>query len=1000
MLKTFDFIRAFEALTGHEPFPWQVRLFERRLSAGELPPAVDIPTGLGKTSVMALWLLARAAGAHLPRRLVYVVDRRAVVDQATTFAEDIRTALYRPACPAVEQVRQGLALGDRPLAISTLRGKHVDNREWLDDPAAPAIIVGTVDMIGSRLLFEGYGVSRRMRPYAAGLMGCDTLVMLDEAHLSRPFEHLLRSIEKEQRLPAANHVGQARGRLAGTRADEVCPPPLRVLPLSATLRDAPGPELPFTLDDDDRVNEIVRARLEAPKTLTIEDLDKNATLEDALVERAWGLVREESDASIRPIRALIYCNSRKVAEKVADTLRKQARKEAIEAAVILFVGGRRVYEREEAARQLKEHGLIAGRDAVPKAPVFLVATSAGEVGVDLDADHMVCDLVAWERMVQRLGRVNRRGAGKARVLVINQGPPEQKQAGIAGIARHVAVRQLLEALPQDGAGGHRAGPAALADLGQHSELQGQICEASTPVPLYPALTRPLVDAWAMTSLAEHTGRPEPGPWLRGWVDEEAQTTVVWRRFLPVHFEGAGADAHIVGRGNSEIDEFFEAAPPQGAELLETETWQVVDWLKKRARKRLNMLAKGTPEQSNPSDGEGGENGDASIPEAEGRALLPPLNSGSLVAFLLDGNGKFEDALSLDNVSGSKAEELNRRLAGRRLIVDARLNGLKNGLLDPACDESASTIEDNWGKPQEWEEAERSEADEDHGGLPAVRVRALSDAARTHLIGERKERMDSGAPLDSWHETRALPLRESWGGESVEAWLIVEKRRETVTDEESRSMAPIRQGLDEHQSWVAAEAVRIATALELPEEDRTMLVAAALHHDDGKKASRWQRAFNAPREGGPYAKTAGPLNHRVLNGYRHEFQSLLDAEENGLDGLDHSDPRFDLALHLIAAHHGRARPVIGIEGCDSLPPTAAARRAQEVALRFARLQRQWGPWGLAWWEALLRAADQRASRALEETVLRERRKGSTRNAPSSASHELQPDLFAGDAKETG
>ena len=37
------------------------------------------------------------------------------------------------------------------------------------------------------------------------------------------------------------------------------------------------------------------------------------------------------------------------------------------------------------------------------------------------------------------------------------------------------------------------------------------------------------------------------------------------------------------------------------------------------------------------------------------------------------------------------------------------------------------------------------------------------------------------------------------------------------------------------------------------------------------------------------------------------------------------------------------------------------RACDVALRFTRLQKRWGPWGLAWWEALLRAADQQASR---------------------------------------
>jgi CRISPR-associated endonuclease/helicase Cas3 len=66
--------------------------------------------------------------------------------------------------------------------------------EWLEDPASPAIIVGTVDMIGSRLLFEGYGTSRKMRPYHAGLLGADTLVVLDEAHLVPPFEKLLETI--------------------------------------------------------------------------------------------------------------------------------------------------------------------------------------------------------------------------------------------------------------------------------------------------------------------------------------------------------------------------------------------------------------------------------------------------------------------------------------------------------------------------------------------------------------------------------------------------------------------------------------------------------------------------------------------------------------------------------------------------------------------------------------------------------------------------------------
>ena len=696
MLATFDFGEAFEALTGYEPFPWQARLF-KQLSAGDLPPAVDIPTGLGKTSVMALWLLARAAGVRLPRRLVYVVDRRAVVDQATALAKNIREALSRP---ELEQVRQGLALGDRPLAISTLRGKYVDNREWLENPAAPAIIVGTVDMIGSRLLFEGYGVSRRMRPYAAGLMGCDTLVMLDEAHLSRPFERLLRTIEIGQRVPAANGAEGARGRFTGPHATAVCPPPFRVLPLSATLGDTSESERPFTLDEEDRANEIVRARLEASKTLTIEDLGKNAQLEDVLAERAWSLMREEGEAATGSVRILIYCDRRKDAEKVAESLRKQTGKDAV---VILFVGGRRVHEREMAARQLREHGLVANGNTGSGGPVFLVATSAGEVGVDLDTDHMVCDLVAWERMVQRLGRVNRRGNGAAaRVLVIDQGPPDKKQAGDAGLARHAAVRKLLEALPRDGTGGHRAGPAALPGFGEDPDFQEQIVQASTPMPLYPDLTRPLIDAWAMTSLAEHTGRPEVGPWLRGWVDEQPQTTVVWRCFLPVRFEGTGAGTRILDRKNSEVEEFFEAAPPQGAELLETETWRVADWLKKRARKLLKTVEKGGAAGLIPSGGVEGEDGDAIVAEAEGSALLAPLDSDSPVAFLLRGNGKSEGTLSLRRIFDSKTDELNRSLAGRKLVVDARLNGLNEGLLDASHDKPVSTIEDNWGKPEAWE----------------------------------------------------------------------------------------------------------------------------------------------------------------------------------------------------------------------------------------------------------------------------------------------------------
>ncbi len=83
--------RQFKALTGFSPLSWQSRLFSMYLEKGDLPSAVDIPTGLGKTAIMALWLIALASGAKVPRRLVYVVDRRAVSPVRQLF--DLRTTL-------------------------------------------------------------------------------------------------------------------------------------------------------------------------------------------------------------------------------------------------------------------------------------------------------------------------------------------------------------------------------------------------------------------------------------------------------------------------------------------------------------------------------------------------------------------------------------------------------------------------------------------------------------------------------------------------------------------------------------------------------------------------------------------------------------------------------------------------------------------------------------------------------------------------------------------
>src|SRR5690606_38407907 len=98
-------------------------------------------------------------------------------------------------------------------------------------------------------------------------------------------------------------------------------------------------------------------------------------------------------------------------------------------------------------------------------------------------------------------------------------------------------------------------------------------------------------------------------------------------------------------------------------------------------------------------------------------------------------------------------------------------------------------------------------------------------------------------------------------------------------EDERAEADRPQQLDEHQSWAEDCARQIARRLGIDEKWAELLAFAAHLHDEGKRAAPWQRAFNAPLDGRPYAKTKGPINFDILDGYRHELGSLPYVENN-------------------------------------------------------------------------------------------------------------------------
>ena len=185
---------------------------------------------------------------------------------------------------------------------------------------------------------------------------------------------------------------------------------------------------------------MVRPRLTAAKSLHIGAVGDPKAAVAELVAKALGW----KDARVRVV---VYVRSPAIAKEIADAIRKD--KTVGKDRVAVLTGTIRGHERDV----LVASDLFRGFRAEPKREKppqtqYLVATSAGEVGIDLDADHMVADLTSLDSMIQRLGRVNRLGEGAARIDVV-QFPPQTKtgEASDDGDERIQATRAILELLP-------------------------------------------------------------------------------------------------------------------------------------------------------------------------------------------------------------------------------------------------------------------------------------------------------------------------------------------------------------------------------------------------------------------------------------------------------------------------------------------------------------------------------------------------------------------------
>jgi CRISPR-associated endonuclease/helicase Cas3 len=485
------------------PFPWQRRLAESVRDSG-WPRAIALPTGAGKTSVIDVWTWALAAdamrgkGRRQPRRLFFVIDRRIVVDSVFEHARAIAHALeQREPEPLATAASALLALGgDVPLLAARLRGGLELDRAWAESIEQPLVCASTVDQVGSRLLFRGYGLPRRSRnPLAihAALVGNDALLVIDEAHLSAPFDATVDTVE---RLRARSEHELAR--------------PWHCLRMTATPRPHSGPT--FTLNVEDESDGRLGRRLRAQKSAQLVEVRARRSRDavaDAAAEAACALLEDEH---LRTIGVVVNRVAR--ARAIADNLRSRS----LDADVLLLIGPSRPADREQVIADAMPR-VRAGRERSNNSRrLVVVATQTIEVGADLDFDALVTECAASDSLRQRFGRLDRLGeldGGGRAVILYAEARDEDPIYGSA----LPATWEWLQSQASDG----------IVDVGPRS-LANPPAETLSPVVHAPLLFPAYLDRLVQTSPL-----PSPDPavsvFLHGFESRPPDVEIVWRADL-------------------------------------------------------------------------------------------------------------------------------------------------------------------------------------------------------------------------------------------------------------------------------------------------------------------------------------------------------------------------------------------------------------------------------------------------------------------------------------
>jgi CRISPR-associated endonuclease/helicase Cas3 len=349
-----DFEAFFEVATGYQPHGYQARIAREGL-----PSVVEAPTGTGKTGVILAWLWRRLSEQHgeaTPRRLVYALPQRSLVDQV---AGEARRWLAN------------LRLTDEVALHVVMGGRGETQGEWREEMFKPAIVIGTVDSLVSKALNRGYGISRATFPIDFALVTNGAQWIIDEVQACPESTTTLRQ-------------------LAGFAARFGTAEPFGLTCMSATVEaglletvDNPRRETAVAILPEERSGELA-VRLGAQRR--IRRLQASPGDYKALADAVRGLHRPGT-------LTLVVLNTVSAAREVYRKLR----------------GG--PYEctlLHSRFRGTERAGLMTEVVGRPENRV-VVSTQVIEAGIDLNASVMLTEAAPWPSVVQRAGRCNRTG---------------------------------------------------------------------------------------------------------------------------------------------------------------------------------------------------------------------------------------------------------------------------------------------------------------------------------------------------------------------------------------------------------------------------------------------------------------------------------------------------------------------------------------------------------------------------------------------------------------